>query len=73
MTTAKSLGGGVMPIGAYTATDAVWTAGYGGVEKCVLHTSTFGGNTRAMAAGLKAIEVLMRDGLADQARTRGNG
>ncbi len=71
MATAKSLGGGVMPIGAYTATDAVWSAGYGGGEKCLLHTSTFGGNTRACAAGLKAIEVLVRDNLAEAARTKG--
>ena len=71
MTTAKALGGGVMPIGAYTALDQVWEAGYGSAEKCVLHTSTFGGNTRAMAAGLKAIEILLRDDLARAARVRG--
>jgi putrescine aminotransferase len=71
MTTAKSLSGGVMPIGAYTATDAVWEAGYGTSDTCLLHTSTFGGNTRAMAAGLKSIEVILRDGLPEQARRRG--
>lgn len=71
MATAKSLGGGIMPLGAYTATDAVWSAGYGGIEKCVLHTSTFGGNARAMAAGLKTIEILVRDGLAEEARRKG--
>jgi putrescine aminotransferase len=71
MTTAKSLGGGVMPIGAYTATDGVWSAGYGGQDKCLLHTSTFGGNTRACAAGLKSIEVILRDRLADAARAKG--
>ncbi|MGV8084493.1 MAG: aspartate aminotransferase family protein [Coriobacteriia bacterium] len=72
MTTAKSLGGGIMPIGAFTASDAIWSAGYGGMERCALHTSTFGGNTRAMAAGLKTIEVLRRDGLADRARAAGD-
>lgn len=71
MTTAKSLGGGVMPLGAYTATDAVWEAGYGSSDTCLLHTSTFGGNTRAMAAGLKAIEVLVRDNLAAEALEKG--
>lgn len=71
MATAKALGGGVMPIGAYTASDRVWEAGYGTAEKCVLHTSTFGGNTRAMAAGLKAIEILVRDDLSEAARVRG--
>jgi putrescine aminotransferase len=71
MTTAKSLGGGIVPLGAYTATDAVWSAGYGGIEKCVLHTSTFGGNVRAMAAGLKTSEVVVRDGLAEAAGRKG--
>ncbi|MDF1542215.1 MAG: aspartate aminotransferase family protein [Anaerosomatales bacterium] len=69
--TAKSLGGGIMPLGAYTATDDVWSAGYGSSDKCVLHTSTFGGNTRAMAAGLKAIEIVVRDELAVRARESG--
>lgn len=69
--TAKSLGGGVMPLGAFSSTDAVWDRGFGGTEKCTLHTSTFGGNARAMAAGLKAIEILVRDDLASGAREKG--
>jgi putrescine aminotransferase len=71
MTTAKSLGGGVMPLGAYTATAPIWDAGYGSTDTCLLHTSTFGGNARAMAAGLKAIEIHVRDGLAEEARRKG--
>ncbi len=71
MTTAKSLGGGVMPLGAFSTTRAVWDRAYGGTDKCTLHTSTFGGNARAMAAGLKAIEVLVRDGLAEEAEAKG--
>lgn len=72
LATAKSLGGGVMPLSAYTATKAVWEAGYGKSDTCLLHTSTFGGNTRAMAAGLKTIEVLVRDDLAEEARRKGD-
>jgi len=71
MTMAKSLGGGVMPIGAYIATDEVWQRGYGDRNKCILHTSTFGGNTFACAVALKAIEVLVRDNLAENARRMG--
>ncbi|MHB1135289.1 MAG: aspartate aminotransferase family protein [Coriobacteriia bacterium] len=69
--TAKSLGGGVMPLGAFSSTEHVWDAGFGGTEKCTLHTSTFGGNARAMAAGLKSIEILVRDDLSSAARIRG--
>jgi putrescine aminotransferase len=71
MTTAKSLGGGVAPLSAYTATEEVWDAGYGKSDTCLLHTSTFGGNARAMAAGLKTIEVLLRDDLAGESRRKG--
>ncbi|PKQ19551.1 MAG: putrescine aminotransferase [Actinobacteria bacterium HGW-Actinobacteria-6] len=71
MAISKSLGGGIMPIGAYVATDVVWEAGYGDRDRCVLHTSTFGGNTRACAAALKTIEIIMRDDLAGAARRKG--
>ncbi|MBN2247887.1 MAG: aspartate aminotransferase family protein [Coriobacteriia bacterium] len=69
--TAKSLGGGVMPLGAFSATEHVWDKGFGGTERCTLHTSTFGGNARAMAAALKAIEILVRDDLSSAACKRG--
>ncbi|MEW9082835.1 aspartate aminotransferase family protein [Caldanaerobacter subterraneus] len=52
MTLAKSLGGGVMPIGAYITTDEIWQKAYGTMEKALLHTSTFGGNTYACAAAI---------------------
>ncbi|MCL6590220.1 MAG: aspartate aminotransferase family protein [Firmicutes bacterium] len=71
MCLSKSLGGGVMPIGVYIATDAVWQRGYGGVEKATLHSSTFGGNSLACAAALAAIEAIYEERLADNARVQG--
>ncbi len=72
MTMAKSLGGGIMPIGAYIATDVVWQKGYGHKDKCILHTFTFGGNTFACAVALKTIEILIRDNLIENAYNMGN-
>ncbi len=69
--TSKSLGGGVMPLGAFTTTEELWDRAYGGFDKCLLHTSTFGGNTRAAAAGITAIQILVEDDLASQARDKG--
>ncbi len=69
--TSKSLGGGVMPLGAFTTTEEYWDRAYGGFDKCLLHTSTFGGNTRAAAAGITAIQILVEDDLASQARDKG--
>jgi putrescine aminotransferase len=60
MTMAKALGGGVMPIGAFSATAEVWKAFE---PNPLLHSSTFGGNELACAAGLATIEVLLSEDL----------
>ena len=60
---AKAMAGGV-PMGAVLASDAV-SAEVG------MHGSTFGGNPLACAASLATIEVMERDGLAEQARAKG--
>jgi len=71
MCLAKSLGGGIMPIGAFIATEDVWEKGFGGMEKCLLHTSTFGGNSWAMASGIASINIIVRDNLPQQAKEKG--
>lgn len=68
---AKSLGGGVMPMGVYLSSDAVWQKGYGSMERATLHSSTFGGNSLACAAGLAALEVTIEEGLAEKAAELG--
>lgn len=72
MCIAKSLGGGIMPIGAYITTDQIWKKAYGSWERALLHTSTFGGNTLACAAAIAAIEVICREDLAGQAAEKGH-
>jgi len=69
MTLAKGLSGGIVPVGAYIARTAVWTKAYG--KQPLIHTSTFGGSELACTAALAAIDVLEEDGLADNARARG--
>ncbi|MCR4430043.1 MAG: aspartate aminotransferase family protein [Tepidanaerobacteraceae bacterium] len=71
MCVAKSLGGGVMPIGAFATTPEVWEKAFGGMEKCLLHTSTFGGNTMACAAGIAAISAIVEKNLPERARKMG--
>ncbi|MBE3572366.1 MAG: aspartate aminotransferase family protein [Moorella humiferrea] len=72
MCLAKSLGGGVMPIGAYIARPVIWDKAYGGMDKALLHTSTFGGNTLAAAAGLAALESILEKDLAERAAALGS-
>jgi putrescine aminotransferase len=69
MCLAKSLGGGVMPIGATICTQRVFDKVYS--ENPLLHTSTFGGNPTACAAAFATIEVIEEEGLCEKAETMG--
>jgi putrescine aminotransferase len=65
---AKSLGGGVMPVGAFMGRPRVWKA----LEpNPFLHTSTFGGNPLASAAAIAAIHVTLREKLWESAEAKG--
>jgi putrescine aminotransferase len=65
---AKSLGGGIMPIGAFTARPSVWEPFD---ENPFLHSSTFGGSPLACAAGIAALEAIAAEGLLQRCRERG--
>ncbi len=65
---AKALGGGVMPIGATVATEAVFSKFF---DNPFLHTTTFGGNPLACAAALATIAVLIEERLPQRAATMG--
>jgi acetylornithine/succinyldiaminopimelate/putrescine aminotransferase/predicted amino acid dehydrogenase len=71
MTLAKSLGGGLVPIGAMLCRRDLWMKAYGTVGTCTMHTSTFGGGSLATAAGLAALDVLENERLAENAARRG--
>ena len=68
---AKSLGGGVVPIGASVTTPEIWDKAYGAMDNALLHTSTFGGNSRAMAAGIAALNAIIEADLAGKAVENG--
>jgi len=69
MTLAKQLGGGVMPIGATMGTASVWEKVFS--ENPLMHTSTFGGNPLACAAGLAAVRVVREEDLVARSHDRG--
>lgn len=68
MACAKALGGGVMPIGAIIGTPRAWQ---GLIEAPFLHTSTFGGNQLACAAGIAAIKYIQEEDLLLRGRETG--
>jgi len=68
MTLAKSLGGGVMPLGAIVGREMVFRVFD---KQFLIHSTTTGGNPLACAAGLAALEVLAQERLAHQAARKG--
>jgi putrescine aminotransferase len=68
MTLAKALSGGVVPIGAVLGTASVWEVWQ---ENPLIHSSTFGGNPLACAAGLAAIDVIEEENLVSRAHEQG--
>jgi ornithine--oxo-acid transaminase len=62
----KALGGGLLPVSAFCAREAVMT-----VFKPGDHGSTFGGNALGAAVGLASIDVLLDEKLAERAATMG--
>ena len=57
----KALGGGLLPVSAFVATDELMQ-----VFKPGDHGSTFGGNPLAAAVGIEAIDVLFDEGLIER-------
>ena len=69
ITMAKALGGGVMPIGAFSSSPEVWDSIFG--KNPYLHSTTFGGNPLACAAGIAAIKTTIEEGLVERSRVLG--
>lgn len=68
MVLGKALGGGALPISACIATERAFSPL---IEDPLAHTSTFGGNPLACAAGLAALRILQTEQLARRAAQRG--
>jgi putrescine aminotransferase len=64
----KSIGGGVMPLSAFISTPKIWEVL---IPNPIIHSTTFGGNPLACAAGLAAIQVTLEEDLPGQAATKG--
>ena len=68
---AKSLSGGMVPAGAVLMRDADHRKVFSRMDRSVVHSSTFGQGGLAMACGLATLHVLEEEGLAENARLRG--
>jgi putrescine aminotransferase len=69
LSVAKSLGGGVMPIGAFCSTEEIWQCMM--YPNPFIHTTTTGGGALACSAAIAAIKVTLRDKLWEAAAAKG--
>jgi len=65
----KSLGGGVMPVSAFCATEEIWQVMM--YPNPFIHTSTTGGGGLACSAAIAAINVTLRERLWEVAAAKG--
>jgi acetylornithine/succinyldiaminopimelate/putrescine aminotransferase len=72
VTVAKALSGGFIPVGAICYRKDTYKKVYSGMERCVVHSNTFGRNTLAMVAGLASLEIIEDERLVENAEVRGN-
>jgi acetylornithine/succinyldiaminopimelate/putrescine aminotransferase len=71
ITMAKALSGGYVPCAAVVARRAIYQRTFSRLDRCVVHSSTFGRNNLAMACGLATLQVLDDEGLVEKARVVG--
>lgn len=71
VTVAKALSGGYAPCAAVVARRAIYQATFSRLDRCVVHSSTFGRNNLAMACGLATLQVIQDERLVERARDTG--
>jgi len=67
ITLAKSLSGGYVPCGAIVTRREIYQKTFSRMDRCVVHSTTFGRNNLAMACGLASLEVLESEKLIENA------
>jgi len=68
---AKALSGGQIPVGAIMGRRWVFDKVFSSMDRAVVHSSTFGGNNMAMAAGLATLRTLRQERLVERAASLG--
>ena len=71
ITLAKTLSGGYVPAGAVIARRAIYQKIFSRLDRCIVHSTTFGRNNLACAAGLAALTVIEDEGLVENAARMG--
>jgi len=67
----KALSGGYIPVGAIVTKREIHARVFDSMDRCMAHSSTFGQNDLAMAAGLATLSVLEKEDLIRNAAAMG--
>jgi acetylornithine/succinyldiaminopimelate/putrescine aminotransferase len=71
ITLAKTLSGGYVPCGAIVTRREIYQKTFSRMDRCVVHSTTFGRNNLAMACGMAALEVIDNENLVENAARLG--
>ena len=72
VTIAKSLGGGYVPVSATITRRSIHDKLFSNLARCQVHSTTFGQNELAMAAGLATLHVLQEEKLVERSAAMGD-
>ncbi len=71
ITVAKTLSGGYVPAAAFITRRSIHQKVYSRMDRCVVHSTTFGRNNLAMACGLATLNILDEEQLPANAKSQG--
>lgn len=71
LVSSKALSGGYVPVGAVLSRRWIHNKVFNTLERCMVHSTTFGQNDLAMVAGLATIHVIQEEKLVENAAAMG--
>ncbi|MCC6682175.1 MAG: aspartate aminotransferase family protein [Phycisphaeraceae bacterium] len=71
MVTSKALSGGFVPVGAVLSKRWIHSKVFSSMDRCMVHSTTFGQNDMAMIAGLATLHVLEQEKIVENSATVG--
>ncbi len=71
ITLAKTLSGGYVPAAAICTRRAIYQSVFSRMDRCVVHSSTFGRNNLAMACALATLHVIEKEKIVENCALRG--
>lgn len=72
ITLSKALSGGMVPVGAVIYKREIYDKVFSSMDRCVVHSSTFGQNNLAMVCGLATLAILREEKLIERAARLGD-